>query len=260
MTWQPAAEDRREPPRDAGAPLRERLTGDERLLAAIELHDGPYALWRSAEAAAASGPGHPAATRSSARPIAAALRAVLEPALDHAEGPQPARDGSRHELRPRGLPALDGQAELLGRRSAPAARGLGRRAGVPTARREHGRAACAAWAARTSRAEPPGRGGRRPALGAAAPPATMRRPRHGRRGIAGASQLRSALRSVRRGHSRAGDAAASSRYSPSVENSTMRSSAGPKRCPSRGTCVRKGTAGGGWKPRFAASSLARRVP
>ncbi len=43
-----AAEDRGEPPRHAGAPLAERYISDERLLATLELHDRPYALWRRA--------------------------------------------------------------------------------------------------------------------------------------------------------------------------------------------------------------------
>ena len=41
-----AAQARREPPRDAGAPASRELQRDERLLAALELHDRPYALWR----------------------------------------------------------------------------------------------------------------------------------------------------------------------------------------------------------------------
>jgi hypothetical protein len=41
-----AAEERRQPPRGRARHFAERFTSDERLLATLEHHDRPYALWR----------------------------------------------------------------------------------------------------------------------------------------------------------------------------------------------------------------------
>ena len=213
-----AAQGGREPPRDARPALRRAIHG--RRAAAGDDRAARPPLRAVAEASAHR-PGRRAGAAADARadPRPRPVRPVRRARRLHG-GQEPgadrmAEDGAGEALGARGAERLsDGQAELLRRRRRPGRRGRGH--------------PCAVERLRASRLAAGVAAGTWPA----APPATMRRtaacaargwspapPSCGSRSGAGARAL-------------AGHTAPSAprRYSPSVENSTTRSSAGPNRC------------------------------